>query len=393
MSDPVWVVIPAGGRGVRAGLPVPKQYMDIGGVSVLERTVCKVASVPGVAGVVVALPPVGQDPLPQVEQARKRLAGMGTSTIPVLLVPGGETRQESVYQALKAVPSEVPWIAVHDASRPFFSLGMFARVVQAAFSRGAAVCGVPPVDTVKSVRVGDTQDTLVEATLDRGSHVGVQTPQVFAGPLIREAHEAALRDGFTGTDDSQLVERLGHEVVVVPGERANFKLTYPEDFAFARTQVTGLGFDVHPLTPGRKCVIGGVDIPFEMGLLGHSDADVLCHAVMDAILGALGKGDIGQWFPDDDPRFEGASSIGLLAGMWDDLKASADFVNVDAVVIAEAPKIMPHAAKIRANIARALLCSPEQVSVKATTAERLGTLGRGEGIAAFCVVTLRKMLR
>jgi 2-C-methyl-D-erythritol 2,4-cyclodiphosphate synthase len=168
------------------------------------------------------------------------------------------------------------------------------------------------------------------------------------------------------------------------------KLTFPEDFTQPARQVTGLGFDVHPFADGCRCVIGGVDIPFDKGLLGHSDADVLCHAVMDAILGALGQGDIGQRCPDSDARYLGASSVGLLAETWEDLRRTADIVNLDAVVIAEAPKIMPHAAEIRESIARALGCGPEQVSVKATTAERLGTLGRGEGIAAFCVATLAK---
>lgn len=390
MNDPVWVIIPAGGRGVRAGLPLPKQFSDMGGVSVLELTVSRVLDVPGVAGVVVAVPPDGPLPQPEFLRVKERLALLATGPSPVVLVAGGETRQESVYRALRAVPASVPWIAVHDASRPFFSAGLFLRVVEAAFLNGSAICGTPPTDTLKAVRAGGDGAVQVEATLDRGSLVTVQTPQVFAAPLLRMAHEAALRDGFTGTDDSGLVERLGHTVAVVPGERGNVKLTYPEDFTSAKVQVTGLGFDIHPLAEGRKCVIGGVDIPSDRGPLGHSDADVLCHAVMDSILGALGKGDIGQHFPDSDPRYRDASSVGLLAEMWAEFRASAEVVNVDAVVIAEAPRIMPHAAEIRQNIASALACSPDQVSIKATTAERLGSLGHGEGMAALCVSTLSK---
>jgi len=392
VNDPFWVIIPAGGHGLRAGLPLPKQFYDMGGAPVLEHTVTRVMDVPAVAGLVVALPREvpGEEQHPKVTEARRRLAGLSRPACPVILVDGGDTRQESVHKALREVPASVCWIAVHDASRPFISHEAFCRVVEAAFSAGAAICGIRPTDTVKAVHAGDAGATEVEGTLDREALIAVQTPQVFAAPLLREAHEAALRDGFTGTDDSSLVERLGRKVAVVQGERSNVKLTYPEDFAPLRTQVTGMGFDIHPLVQGRKCIIGGVEMPSDLGLLGHSDADVLCHAVMDAILGALGKGDIGQWFPDSDPRFAGASSIGLLAEMWAQLCPAAEIVNLDAVVIAEAPKIMPHAEEIRGNIASALSCSPQQVSVKATTAEGLGALGRREGIAAYCVATLTK---
>ncbi len=393
MSDAVWVIIPAGGKGLRAGLPVPKQFADMGGTSVLERTVNKMREIPQVEGVVVAVPPDGQEPHPQVVQVKRNLSAMRGEVPPVFLVDGGDTRQESVYRALEAVPRDAAWIAVHDAARPFVGLRMFGRVLEAAYEHGSAVCGMPPSDTIKVVGEAQSRERSaawreVRSTLDRDSLAAVQTPQVFSASLYRRAHEAALRDGFTGTDDSSLVERLGVKVAVVTGERSNVKITYPEDFQACRMPVTGLGFDIHPRKEGRKCVIGGVEIPSEKGLSGHSDADVLCHAVMDAILGALGKGDIGQWFPDSDPKYYGASSLKMLSSMWDELRPLAGIVNLDAVVIAEAPRIMPHAQKIRENIAAAIGCLPEQVSVKATTAERLGSLGRGEGIAAFCVATL-----
>jgi 2-C-methyl-D-erythritol 2,4-cyclodiphosphate synthase/2-C-methyl-D-erythritol 4-phosphate cytidylyltransferase len=398
---------------VRAGSAVPKQFRELGGKTVLERTVSKIMQMPDVAGVVVALPACPAGPSVDetrdiTEHVRERLRAMCAPGMQLLFAVGGETRQESVYAALKMVPAAAPWVVVHDTSRPFCSESLFERVVSTARERGAAICAVTPADTVKTVTNPPASGSAagvvgcVESTLDRESLASVQTPQAFEASLLRQAHQAALAEGFTGTDDSQLVERLGHEVAVVQGERSNLKITYPEDFALARalegeergsgaSQVVGLGFDVHPLAPGRKCVIGGVDIPHEQGLVGHSDADVLSHAVMDAVLGALGKGDIGQWFPNDDPRYRGASSIGLMAGMWEALKGQAEVVNVDAVVIAEAPKVIPHSQEIRRNIAEALGAAIEQVSVKATTAERLGTIGRGEGIAAFCVATLRRL--
>lgn len=407
MSEPFWAVIPAGGRGVRAGLPVPKQFQKIGGVTVLERTVRRVLEVPGIEGVVVPLPAseAGESANDLVSEARRRLVGLSSAQAPVLVTEGGATRLESVNSGLQAVPRAARWIAVHDACRPFFSPELFARVVEAAQARGAAICAVAPSDTIKEVR-----RSMIASTLDRESLAAVQTPQVFAADLLREAYRAAISSGTAATDDSSLVERLGHPVAVVTGERRNIKITYPEDFSLgeilvaqetgrpgleqplARVPVTGIGFDVHPLSPGRRCVIGGVDIPFEMGLAGHSDADVLCHAVMDAVLGALGKGDIGAWFPDGDPNYEGASSIGLMASMWDVLKAEATVVNIDAVVIAEAPRVMPHAARIRENIAGALCTGSGRVSVKATTAEKLGTLGRGEGIAAFAIATILRSI-
>lgn len=349
----------------------------------MERVVAKMREAPWVSGIVVAMPQDGSFP------AKANLAALRDADPPVIMVDGGDTRQDSVYNALQAVPREAVWIAVHDAVRPYFSLRTFHSVLEAAFERGAAICGVPPSDTIKITDKGGTDDfPSVVRTLDRNSLVAVQTPQVFAAGLYRRAHETARRDGFVGTDDSSLVERLGVKVAVVPGERTNTKITYPEDLVRYGERVTGLGYDVHPLVTGRKCVIGGVEIPSDKGLMGHSDADVLVHSVMDALLGALGKGDIGQHFPDSDPQYKGASSIDLLSRLWAELKEVSSVVNVDSVVIAESPRIMPHAAKIRENIAGALECPPQRISVKATTAEGLGAIGRGEGIAAYCVATL-----
>ena len=454
LSEPLWVIVPAAGQGTRAGLDIPKQFQVLGDKTVLEWTITRLLRLNEVSGVVVAVPR-GElsDTNGMPNHALLRMSGPGR---PVVLVPGGSTRQESVYSGLAAVPCEVRWIAVHDAARPCFSRDLLCRVWAAARSCGAAICALKPTDTVKAVsRVGpvgltglaessgamsscgpggtacwDGATAWVDSTLNRDSLVSVQTPQVFEAGLLRKAHQAARDSGLSGTDDSQLVEALGHHVAIVPGERGNLKITYPEDFDIALRRlasggsggsgrqfprrrlsrrwsirgaepspnrnseapatVTGLGFDIHPLVPGRKCVLGGVVIPSDRGPLGHSDGDVLCHAVMDAVLGALGEGDIGLWFPPGDPRYEGASSIGLMQGMWERLMSDATVVHIDATVIAEVPKIAPFYGTMRAAIGSALGIRPEQVSIKATTAERLGAIGREEGIAAFAVATVSK---
>ena len=228
---------------------------------------------------------------------------------------------------------------------------------------------------------------------------------MFRAGLLREAHLKAQVHGWYGTDDSQLVEAMGHAVAVVPGERTNLKLTNPEDFAMAEgilahrgpadsetCAVTGFGFDVHPLERGRKCVLGGVHIASDTGPVGHSDGDVLLHAIMDGILGAMAKGDIGVWFPPGDPKYKDASSLDLLGSLWQSLRGEGRVLQVDATVVAETPKLSPYYEEMRANVARTLEIKPHRVSVKATTAEQLGALGRQEGIAAFAVVTVERRI-
>ncbi|MDD4756931.1 MAG: 2-C-methyl-D-erythritol 4-phosphate cytidylyltransferase [Prolixibacteraceae bacterium] len=457
LSEPFWVIVPAAGRGIRAGVDVPKQHQLLGDKTVLEWTVFRLLQFSDVSGIVVAVPPEElRDP--QCELGSSGLRRLSRPDRPVLLTPGGNTRQESVYNALAAIPQDVKWIGVHDAARPCFSADLLSRVWMAAKDGGAAICALKPTDTVKVVRGSTFQvgpsgapapaAAWVDSTLNRDVLVGVQTPQVFEADLLRRAHHAARNSGLSGTDDSQLVEALGHPVAVVPGERGNLKITYSGDFdiaikrlvpadsrrpyvrrRFSRRSgirgsrgltrcesqasrvseariepketppsrnseapevVSGLGFDIHPLAVGRKCVLGGVLIPSDRGPLGHSDGDVLCHAVMDAVLGALGKGDIGVWFPPDDPQYEGASSIGLMRDMWKRLMTEATIVHIDATVIAETPKIAPFYGAIKAAIGSALVIQPKQISIKATTAERLGAIGREEGIAAFAVATMLK---
>ncbi len=397
MNDCLWAIVPAAGMGVRAGQGIPKQFAPVGGRPVLELTLSRLLDIPEVDGVVVPLPP-------GFHGYGGFLGSMGSPKRPVITLTGGATRHESVRLALREVPQDASWVAVHDAARPFVTKDLLYRVWTAAREHGAAICGVRLSDTVKKVRDGAGAEPacFVEATLDRDALVNVQTPQVFMAGLLKEAHREAEAKGWPCTDDSQLVETLGHPVAVVQGECTNLKITNPEDFDLAEAilarqgqvrgthTVTGFGFDVHPLERGRKCVLGGVDIPSDTGLLGHSDADVLLHAIMDGILGALTKGDIGVWFPPGDPKYKDVSSLELMGNLWQLLRGEARVLHVDATVVAEAPKVSPYYSEIRGNIARALEMEPDRVSIKATTAERLGALGRQEGIAAFAVVTLAR---
>lgn len=397
--------------GLRANLPYPKQFALVHGKSILEWTVSRVLSIPEVSGVVVSLP--AAEHMVGLPVGRTEIEAMGQASRPVLTVTGGQTRQESVGIALGSVPREAAWIGVHDGARPCFTRELFLQVFSSAKVFGAAICGLTPSDTIKTKKVVPGQDvfpgspggSLVDTTLSRETLISVQTPQIFAAHVLRKAYQLAAQGRMPSTDDSQLVERLGHAVVCVPGERRNIKVTYPEDFVWAEcvlgdresdsgtyevSTATGLGFDVHRLVQGRKCILGGVEIPSEKGLDGHSDADVVAHSVMDAILGGLAMGDIGLWFPPDDPQYEGASSMELLDQLWQRAKRQADLLHLDVTVIAQKPRISPYYEAIRRNLACVLGVELWRISIKATTTERLGAIGREEGIASYAVATLRK---
>lgn len=419
VSAEIWAIIPAGGRGIRASLSTPKQFARLNSVTVLERTLRIITGSPRISAAVVALPEE------YVSQWEKLLTRSEVSNGKlVLVVPGGTTRQDSVLNCLNLVPKSAGYVLIHDAARPFVTPDLLERVIVAAFRYGAAICATRPRDTIKMV--SSPSQEVVLHTPSRSSLVEAQTPQVFRTDIIRQAYGMAYAAGFVGTDDSQLVERVGFQVFVVEGDPGNFKITYPEDLEYARyltskeqgnlemqnirskrpvlfrrgskfartgTILTGIGFDVHPLVHGRRLVLGGVDIPFERGLAGHSDADVLIHAVMDAILGAAGRGDIGEWFPPSDERYKDANSLLLLTFICSALEKEFGFVNIDCTLLAEKPKINSYKDAMRSNIAGILGLSPDRVSIKATTMERLGSIGREEGIAALCVATLVRKRR
>lgn len=407
----VGVIIAAAGSGTRMGGGISKQFRNVGGMPVLSRAAAAFDAHPYIDEIVVVTR------ADSIELCRaEMLAPYGFSKIKGVF-EGGKTRQESVYQGLSALSDDTELVLVHDGARPFVDGGTIARTVAAAAEHRAAVAAVPVKDTVKQAGgqsggadgcrdgAAGTQDHLgvVAATPAREELFAAQTPQGFSVPLLRRAMEQAFSEHFCGTDESVLVERLGEKVYLVMGGYENIKLTTPEDLIFAeavtkesRTDALpqpriGTGFDVHRIVSGRRLILGGVEIPWDKGLLGHSDADVLVHAVMDALLGAAALGDIGQHFPDSDDTYRGISSLVLLekvAGLL--AEAGYRVGNVDAVLMAQQPKIAPYIRQMRENMAAALAVSPEQIGLKGTTTEGLGYCGRGEGMAAQAVALLYK---
>lgn len=387
-SPSVAALIVAAGSGSRAGLSAPKQYARLNGMSVLARSIAALASDPRLDPIVCVIRPEDGDAyassLAELPPAvRARLAAP---------VHGGATRQASVRAGLEALSvSATPpaLVLVHDAARPFVSPILVAAAIAAGLAHGAAVPGLPVTDTVKQI---DDSGRVV-ATPPRAALRAVQTPQAFALAPLLDAHRAAAAAGRDDlTDDAAVAEWAGLPVHVFPGETANMKLTHPQDFAGRGDLVgrTGFGFDVHAFGPGDAVMLGGVSIPFDRGLTGHSDADVVLHALTDAVLGALSDGDIGAHFPPSDPQWKGASSDRFLAFAIERLRARGGVLDhCDITIVCEAPKIGPHREAMRARIATICAIPPGRVAVKATTSERLGFTGRGEGIAAQAVASVR----
>lgn len=385
MSEVAAVVV-AAGRGLRAGGEVPKQFRRIGGETMLSRTLSALLEVPRLAAVQPVIHPDDRD----------RYASVGHDARILAPVFGGATRQASVRAGLEALAARKPAIVlVHDAARPFASTQLIARAIEAAHATGAAVPGLPVADTVKAVDA----EGRVTHTLERAALRLIQTPQAFAFAPLMAAHRRAAaqgRDDFT--DDAALAEWAGMTVAVFPGELGNSKITDPEDFARAEAMAaaacgdvrTGTGIDVHAFGPGDHVMLGGVRIAHRQALSGHSDADVVLHAATDAILGALADGDIGAHFPPSDPRWRGASSDRFLAFAVERVAARGGLIaHLDITVVCEAPKIGPHRDAMRAAIARIAGLDVARVAVKATTSEKLGFTGRGEGIAAYATATVR----
>ena len=316
---------------------------------------------------------------------------------PVRVVPGGAQRQDSVEQGVEALTGPWEYVAIHDGARPLVTDEVLAAVCRDAMAHGAATAAVPSKDTCK---LADGAG-FVAATPARDRLWAVQTPQAFSLALYREALGKARAAGQSYTDDCQLIEAAGGSVKLTMGDYRNIKLTTPEDLLAARAYLggkggkktvrIGYGYDVHRLVEGRKLILAGVDVPFEKGLLGHSDADVIAHAVADALLGAAALGDIGHLFPDTDPHYDGADSLKLLAEVCRLLREKGFSIgNIDATLLAQRPKIAPHISRMRENLAAACGIAADQVSVKATTEERLGFTGREEGMAASAVCLLER---
>lgn len=389
----VSVVFPAAGQGKRMGAGKNKILLSLSGKPVLLRTLELFFQLPEVEELIVV---AGAKDMALI---KKMLQDCPFAPM-VHLAPGGRERQQSVYNGLKLVSPRANIVLVHDAARPLVKPDIVRAVIREAEKSGAAIAAVPVKDTIKSV---DAEGRVI-STPDRSKLWAVQTPQGFQKKLLISAYQKAEQDGFLGTDDASLVEHSGHSVTVVRSDYENIKLTTPEDMKAAETFLGeraveerklmtrfGMGYDVHRLVPDRKLILGGVTIPFEKGLLGHSDADVLLHAVSDALLGAAGLGDIGRHFPDTDPRYEGADSLVLLADVREKLEKKGYVVgNVDATIVAQRPKLQQYIPSMQEHIARTLKIDADQVNVKATTEEKLGFTGSGEGISAYAVAGIEQ---
>jgi 2-C-methyl-D-erythritol 4-phosphate cytidylyltransferase/2-C-methyl-D-erythritol 2,4-cyclodiphosphate synthase len=382
----VAAIIAAGGRGSRLGADRPKQFLEIGGRSILEMSVAALAASDRINEIVIALP---HDHVEAVAKSFKQVTSK-----PLHFVAGGERRQDSVANAFAKTSANAEVIVIHDAARPFVTDEIISRTIDAAEIHGAAIAGITVRDTVK--QVGHTSadgSRRINATIPRDDVFLAQTPQAFR----REVLERALTEGtgVDATDEAMLVERLGLPVHIVDGDAANVKITTPEDLAAAKTagfsprMRIGSGYDLHRLVAGRPLILGGVTIPFELGLDGHSDADIVCHAVTDAVLGAAGVGDIGRLFPDTDAKWKGADSIALLKGAMAKVNAAGYRVsNVDVTVIAQKPKLLPYLEAMRSNLAAALGVEAGAVSVKGKTNEGVESMGRSESMACHAVALI-----
>ena len=385
MSDACAIVL-AGGSGTRMQSDQNKVFLPLCGVPAIVRTLRAFAAVPLPVTLVAR-----QDDLPRMRALLERYA-----LAPYAMVCGGYTRQSSVANGLATLPPDAEWVLVHDGARALVTPELIQRVLDCVRDHGSGVAAVPVTDTVKRA----DEKGLVTETLCRDGLYATQTPQGFRVRDLRAAHAAAARDGYTATDDAALLERAGLPVTLCEGSRENIKLTTPADIALARTILSdreggaramriGHGMDVHRLVAGRPLVLCGVRVPHAMGLLGHSDADVATHALMDAMLGALALGDIGKLFPDTDERYRGASSIGLLREVSARVTEAGYAVgNADITIVAQAPKLRPYIDDMRAALADALRIPVTTVSVKATTTEELGFEGQRLGMTAHAVCTL-----
>lgn len=381
-------VLLAAGNSTRMGGSRSKVLEELGGRPALCRSL----------EVLDRCPLIGEICLVCREQDRADMLPLtsGLAT-PVRVVPGGAQRQDSVERGVEALTGPWEYVAIHDGARPLVTEEVLAAVCRDAMAHGAATAAVPSKDTCK---LADGAG-FVAATPARDRLWAVQTPQAFSLALYREALEKARAAGQSYTDDCQLIEAAGGSVKLTMGDYRNIKLTTPEDLLAARAYLggeggkktvrIGYGYDVHRLVEGRKLILAGVDVPFEKGLLGHSDADVIAHAVADALLGAAALGDIGHLFPDTDPHYAGADSLKLLAEVCRLLREKGFSIgNIDATLLAQRPKIAPHISRMRENLAAACGIAADQVSVKATTEERLGFTGREEGMAASAVCLLER---
>lgn len=388
----VVALIPAAGMGKRMGASINKQYLLLGGKPILAHTLQLFED----AEFIDEIYPIV--PLDEISYCRQEVVERYGFAKVRQIIAGGAERQHSVLNGLRAIAAAGAddIVLIHDGVRPFVTQETLRRSIEVARKHQGALVAVPVKDTVKVAR-----DGFAVGTPPRTALWLAQTPQTFRYDIIRAAHESAAAEDYLCTDDASLLERVGEHSHIVIGDYRNIKITTPEDMILAEAFLTemrgqdqmriGHGYDVHCLVTDRKLILGGVEIPYDKGLLGHSDADVLLHAISDAILGAIGEGDIGRHFPDTDPAYKGASSIKLLQHVMLLANRQGYYAgNIDATIVAQRPKLAPYIGTMKDNIALALNVASDRINIKATTTEELGFAGRGEGIAAYAVVLMNK---
>lgn len=378
MTEKTVALLVAAGQGSRAGGDIPKQFRRVGGKPVLAHAVDALAKHPDIDSIIVAVG-AGQEDAARVALGDRPVAA---------IIKGADSRRRSVRAGLEHVAASggAARILIHDAARPFLPLVVIDRLLTALDQAPGAIPVLPIADTLVN-QEGDV--------VDRNALVRVQTPQAFHFDAILAAHRQ-WDDSGEATDDAQMLKAQGATILLVAGDERLEKLTYPRDFAraeanlgAARSTRVGMGYDVHRLAEKEELWLGGIQIPHDRGLAGHSDADVALHAIVDALLGALAEGDIGSHFPPSDPQWRGAASSRFLEYAAEHVaKRDAIIEHIDLTLICEAPKIGPHRDAMRARIAEILGIPLDRISVKATTTERLGFAGRREGIAAQAVATL-----
>lgn len=388
MIPSVAAIIPAAGSGARMKLNHPKQYHLLAGAPLLIHTVRAFHSHPAIRRTVVVVP------AEWLETTIDMLRDHGLADATIQVTAGGRRRQDSVQAGLLQLDDSIDIVLVHDGARPLISPALIDRCWQAAHSCGAAIAAIPVKDTLKRGGPGNR----ITATVDRDGLWQAQTPQAAQRPLLLAAFaKAGERDV---TDEAMLLEEAGIPVTLVAGEETNLKITRPEDLPLAehimqqRSQPRfriGHGFDAHRLVPERALVLGGITVPHDLGLAGHSDADVLTHALCDALLGALGAGDIGSHFPDSDAVFKNIYSIRLLEQVMTLVAAHGYRIgNIDITVVCQKPKLAPHLPAMKEILAATCGTAPETVNIKATTTEKMGYTGRCEGISCHAVALLLK---
>jgi len=394
----VAAIIPAAGSGIRMGLSSPKQFYELGGDPILIHTLRVFQQIEAIGHIVVVVPTESCSWVEDLVQSNHL-------TKVYRVIAGGNERQDSVLFGLKVLPDDVELVLVHDGVRPFVPVRVVENCLQEAEKSGAAMAAIQVKDTLKAV----SSQKVIEKTINRTDVWQAQTPQVAKKELLLEAYAlAAEKKDFIATDEAGLLELLGCPVKVVEGSEKNIKITRPEDLILAEAILmergqdirnlagsshyhSGFGYDAHRLVSGRPLILGGENIPHEKGLQGHSDADVLTHALCDAILGAAGAGDLGEHFPDTDQKYKDISSLKILQSVVS-LVAAKGYVlaNADITVVAQKPRLTPYFAAMKKHLAAACAVDPGRINLKATTTEEMGFEGRGEGISAHAVVLLKR---